>query len=105
MASTGCKSANDSAKPIDCYFPARNSKRPRQSSLWKTEQQSSQQNWCARRVVMRLQTEREFGIKIVAYFAFKDYNGMLVSEERRKRKRVALHWPVRLFRRPASLSV
>src|ERR1700682_2373535 len=30
---------------------------------------------------------------------------MLVSEERRKRKRVALHWPVRLFRRPAAASV
>ena len=30
---------------------------------------------------------------------------MLGSEERRKRKRVALHWPVRLFRHPASTSV
>jgi hypothetical protein len=30
---------------------------------------------------------------------------MLVSEERRKRKRVALHWPVRLFRKPATASV
>ena len=27
---------------------------------------------------------------------------MVVSEERRKRKRVALHWPVRLFREPAA---
>src|SRR5260221_3565439 len=30
---------------------------------------------------------------------------MLVSEERRKRKRIALHWPVRLFRDPATPSV
>ena len=30
---------------------------------------------------------------------------MLVSEERRKRKRVALHWPVRLFRGAATPSV
>jgi hypothetical protein len=30
---------------------------------------------------------------------------MLGSEERRKRKRVALHWPLRLFRDPASASV
>ena len=30
---------------------------------------------------------------------------MLVSEERRKRKRIALHWPVRLFRDPAMPSV
>src|SRR6266849_681746 len=30
---------------------------------------------------------------------------MLVSEERRKRKRVALHWPVRLFRGQAAASV
>ena len=27
---------------------------------------------------------------------------MLASEERRKRKRIALHWPVRLFRDPAA---
>src|SRR5882762_9961002 len=30
---------------------------------------------------------------------------MAVSEERRKRKRVAVHWPVRLFRDPAAPSV
>lgn len=30
---------------------------------------------------------------------------MVVSEERRKRGRVALHWPVRLFRNPESRSV
>ncbi len=30
---------------------------------------------------------------------------MVVSEERRKRKRVALHWPVRLFRDLAAPSV
>jgi PilZ domain len=48
----------------------------------------------------------EFGTKIVAYFASKgSLTAMLGSEERRKRKRVALHWPVRLFRHPASASV
>jgi hypothetical protein len=30
---------------------------------------------------------------------------MLVPEERRKRKRIALHWPVRLFRDPATPSI
>ncbi len=30
---------------------------------------------------------------------------MAVSEERRKRKRVALHWPVRLFRAPDMQSI
>ena len=30
---------------------------------------------------------------------------MVVSEERRKRKRIALHWPIRLFRDPAMPSV
>lgn len=30
---------------------------------------------------------------------------MLVCEERRKRKRVALHWPIRLFRSPTATSV
>ena len=30
---------------------------------------------------------------------------MVVTEERRKRKRVALHWPVRLFRSPDTQSV
>src|SRR6476659_6231255 len=30
---------------------------------------------------------------------------MLVSEERRKRKRVALHWPIRLFRSQTAASV
>jgi hypothetical protein len=30
---------------------------------------------------------------------------MALSDERRKRKRVALHWPVRLFRHPATQSV
>src|SRR5690349_14384259 len=30
---------------------------------------------------------------------------MVVPEERRKRKRVALHWPVRLFRNPETQSV
>lgn len=30
---------------------------------------------------------------------------MVVSEERRKRKRIALHWPVHLFRDPAAPSV
>jgi len=30
---------------------------------------------------------------------------MLASEERRRRKRIALHWPVRLFRDPTTPSV
>lgn len=30
---------------------------------------------------------------------------MVVAEERRKRKRVALHWPVHLFRQPQAQSV
>ena len=30
---------------------------------------------------------------------------MLVCEERRKRKRVALHWPIRLFRSPTAASI
>jgi hypothetical protein len=30
---------------------------------------------------------------------------MVALEERRKRKRIALHWPVRLFRDPANPSV
>ncbi|HLN01102.1 MAG TPA: PilZ domain-containing protein [Bryobacteraceae bacterium] len=46
-----------------------------------------------------------FGSEIVAQLGLEDSSAMVAIEERRKRKRIALHWPVRLFREPAAPSV
>lgn len=48
---------------------------------------------------------KEFGNETVAQRGPEDLSAMVAIEERRKRKRIALHWPVRLFRDPAAPSV
>jgi hypothetical protein len=62
-------------------------------------------NAAARNVDYAQTHGEEFGIEIVAQRGSGDLSAMVALEERRKRKRIALHWPIRLFRDPAAPSV
>jgi hypothetical protein len=107
---TGGKNAAESAKPQNQFASASNAWRtglwPPQLNAAPNRASTSRRNDAARNNGGYAQTHgEEFGIESVVHRELEDLSAMVALEERRKRKRIALHWPVRLFRDPATPSV
>ncbi len=99
---TGGKSATVSAKPQNRFAGEGNALRTELSAG--PQNQAQEQVSPSRKTIAETHGE-EFGSETVGHRETEDLSAMVAIEERRKRKRIALHWPVRLFRDPATPSV
>lgn len=106
---SGGKNATDSAEPLSRYERDNDATRTRS---WQRNPEAAQNRAFTSSISSPVCTTgdvqtrgEEFGNEIVTERGPEDLSAMVALEERRKRKRIALHWPVRLFRDPAAPSV